>query len=73
MKRIWFVVNPISGTHDKAGIVARIPEYFPEDRFAVDIKYTEYSGHAAEIARMAVEQDVDIVVAVGGEDRKSVV
>ena len=67
MKRIWFVVNPISGTHDKAGIVARIPEYFPEDRFAVEIKYTEYSGHAAEIARKAVEQDVDIVVAVGGD------
>jgi YegS/Rv2252/BmrU family lipid kinase len=67
VKRIWFIVNPISGTQDKKGIVAKIPEYFPEDRFATEIKYTEYSGHAAKIASLAVEQDVDIVVAIGGD------
>ena len=67
MKKIWFIVNPISGTQDKSAIVAKIPEYFPESRFAVEIIYTKYSGHAAEIAHMAVEQNVDIVVAVGGD------
>ena len=67
MKKIWFIVNPISGTQDKSAIVAKIPEYFPETRFSVEIKYTKYSGHAAEIAHMAVEQNVDIVVAVGGD------
>lgn len=67
VKTIWFIVNPISGTQQKKKVVAKIPEYFPEDRFAVEIKYTEYAGHAAEIAREAVEKKVDIVVAVGGD------
>ncbi len=67
MKTIWFIVNPISGTQDKNNIVSKIPVYFPEDKFAVEIKYTKYSGHAAEIAGMAVSAGVDIVVAVGGD------
>lgn len=67
LKTIWFIVNPISGTHDKEKIIAKIPEYFPDTRFAIHIKYTEYAGHAAEIAREAVAEGVDIVVAVGGD------
>lgn len=67
LKTIWFIVNPISGTQDKEEIVAKIPEYFPESRFAVTIKYTEYSGHAAQIASQAVSENIDIVVAVGGD------
>lgn len=67
VKTIWFIVNPISGTQDKADIVAKIPDFFPENRFAVSIRYTKYSGHAAEIAREAVSENVDIVVAVGGD------
>ncbi len=64
---IWFIVNPISGTHNKAKIVSQIPEFFPEDGFRTEIKYTEYAGHAAEIAREAVANGVDIAVAVGGD------
>lgn len=67
LKTIWFIVNPISGTHDKEKIVAKIPEYFPESRFAIDIRYTKFAGHAAEIACEAVAKGVDIVVAVGGD------
>lgn len=69
MKRctIWFIVNPISGTGGKAGIIKSIPEYFSEDEFATEIVYTEYAGHAAEIARRAVAEQVDIAVAVGGD------
>lgn len=66
-KNIWFIINPISGTNQKEKVVLRIPEYFPPDRFNVNIKYTEYAGHAAEIASEAVKQCVDIVVAVGGD------
>lgn len=67
VKTIWFIVNPISGTDDKKRVIARIPEYFPESRFTVSIKYTEYAGHAAEIVRQAVQENVYIVVAVGGD------
>lgn len=67
VKTIWFIVNPISGTDNKKKVIAKIPEYFPEDRFTVSIIYTKYAGHAAEIAREAVQEGVDIVVAVGGD------
>ena len=67
MTTIWFIVNPISGTQDKGKIIAKIAEYFPEDRFLTTIKYTEYAGHASQIARDAVNEGVDIVVAVGGD------
>lgn len=64
---VWFIVNPISGTHGKEGIVRMIPGLFPEDTFDTEIRYTERAGHAAEIAREAVVRKVDVVVAVGGD------
>ncbi len=64
---IWFIVNPISGTRNKENIVKMIPEFFPEDRFRIEVKYTEYAGHAAVIAREAVADKIDIAVAVGGD------
>ncbi len=64
---IWFIVNPISGTRDKTDIIRMIPELFPEDKFQVEIRYTEHAGHAAEIAHEAKESGVDIAVAVGGD------
>ncbi|MBR0183283.1 MAG: YegS/Rv2252/BmrU family lipid kinase [Bacteroidaceae bacterium] len=66
-KKIWFIVNPISGTKSKAGIVAAIHKYMPPDRFDAEIRYTQRKGHAAQIAAEAIGQDVDIVVAVGGD------
>lgn len=67
VKTIWFIVNPISGTQDKDKIVAKIPKYFPDTHFSVEVKYTKHRGHAAEIAHEAVRQNIDIVVAVGGD------
>lgn len=69
MKRykIWFIVNPISGTSGKASIVKKIPEIFSDEEFATEIIYTEYAGHAAEIARKTVAENVDVAVAVGGD------
>ena len=64
---VWFIVNPISGTTDKSRIVNLIPDYMEAERFDVKIWYTEFRGHAAQIARQAVEEDVKVVVAVGGD------
>ena len=63
-KNVWFVVNPISGTSDKQRIVDLIPQYLPASDFRVRVCYTQYSGHAAEIAHAAVSGHVDVVVAV---------
>ncbi len=66
-RRVWFLVNPISGTEDKKRIVELIPQYMDMDKFEVKVCYTEYRGHAAVLAREAVSESVDVVVAVGGD------
>lgn len=67
MKKICFIVNPISGTTGKKNIVGLIPKYFNEPDFMAEIKYTERPGHATELAAVAAGEGYDIVVAVGGD------
>ncbi len=64
---VWFIVNPISGTTDKSRIVSMIPSYMDAERFDVKIWYTDFRGHAAQIARQAVDEKIHVVVAVGGD------
>jgi len=64
---VWFIVNPISGTTDKSRIVNLIPDYLDAKRFNVNVLYTEYRGHAAQYARQAVKEGIDVCVAVGGD------
>ena len=66
-QRILFIINPISGTTRKGNVVKAIERRIDTQRFAVEIRYTEYAGHAVEIARQAAEEGFDIVVAVGGD------
>ena len=66
-RRVRFIVNSISGTRGKDSIVKLIPEYLSADRFEYDMVFTERSGHAALLATKAVEEGIDIVVAVGGD------
>ena len=66
-KTVRFIVNPISGTRGKGSIISLIPEYLDAERFDYDIVYTERSGHAAQLAREAAEEGIDIAVAVGGD------
>ncbi len=65
--RVLFIVNPISGTNNKDGIIRAIPDYMDESRFDCEICRTDHRGHAAEIATRAVKENVDVVVAVGGD------
>ena len=65
--KVIFIINPISGTVGKGHIVGMVPQYLGDSRFEVDIKYTEHSGHAAELARQAASRAFDIAVAVGGD------
>ena len=67
MKRIVFIMNPISGTQNKAGIPELIENTLDHDQFEYEILMTDHAGHACELASKAKEQDVDIVVAIGGD------
>ena len=64
MKRITFIVNPISGGKDKRNVLAAIGRYLDLSLFRYEVLQTEKAGDATEMARACVS---DIVVAVGGD------
>lgn len=66
-KRIVFVVNPISGTQGKKAILKWIDERLDQSIYDYSIVKTEYAGHATQIAANAVQEKVDVVVAIGGD------
>ena len=66
-KKIYFIINPISGTQKKDLIIKDINRYLDNSRFDYEVKYTQYAGHAAAIAREAANAGLDIVVAIGGD------
>ena len=66
-RKITFILNPKSGTTSKAEVPALIEQILDKDLFDTEICFTEYRGHAAEIAKAKAKEGVDIVVAVGGD------
>ena len=64
---IRFVVNPVSGVGKQGIVPGIIKQQLDQFKYDDDIVYTEYAGHAKEIARAAVAERVDIVCAVGGD------
>ena len=64
---ITFIINPISGTNSKDEIPSLVSQTIDKDRFDVETVFTEYAGHAAEIASERAQLGRDIVVAVGGD------
>ena len=67
MKKITFILNPISGTPSKEEIPKLIEKTLDHDLYEPRIVFTEYAGHAAEIAREESKAGTDVVVAVGGD------
>lgn len=67
MKKITFIVNPISGTQGKDLILSLLKDKIDKDKYSWNVKYTERAGHAIEIAAQAAREKVDIVVAIGGD------
>ena len=66
-KKITFIINPISGTHAKDEIPRIVDAVLDKSRYDYRIVFTEYAGHASEIAQEEARIGTDIVVAVGGD------
>lgn len=66
-KKIAFIVNPISGTQTKGAIVKQVEELLDKEHYAPEIIYTEYAGHATEIAAAKAADGYFAAVAVGGD------
>ena len=66
-KKIAFIINPISGIFHKDKIPALIRKNLDLSIFEPEVVFTQYAGHAYEIAKEYADKGFDYVVAVGGD------
>ncbi|MCK5823190.1 MAG: diacylglycerol kinase family lipid kinase [Bacteroidales bacterium] len=66
MKKILFIINPVSGVGKQKNIEKRIEKYLDTTKFSYEIKYTKEAKHAIDISSDSADK-FDIVVAVGGD------
>ncbi len=66
-KEVLFIINPISGNNKRKNTRQLIENSIDKKKYKVTFKQTEYSKHATVIAKQAVDEDIDIIVAVGGD------
>lgn len=67
MRNIAFIINPISGTQSKKRLPKMITDTLDRDRWLPNIEFTEYPGHARELAAQYARMGFHAVVAVGGD------
>ena len=71
MKNIAFIINPISGSKETQSAKRKLPKLIMQlldsEQWLPNIAYTEYAGHATELARQYARMGFDAVVAVGGD------
>lgn len=68
MKRISFIVNPISGTlRRRKDVESLLEKHLDSSKFEYEVILTEYAGHAITLSKDARERGSDIIVAVGGD------
>ncbi|MBO4454521.1 MAG: diacylglycerol kinase family lipid kinase [Paludibacteraceae bacterium] len=71
MKNIAFIINPISGSKETQNNKRRLPklimQLLDDRQWLPNIAFTEYAGHATELASQYARMGFDAVVAVGGD------
>ena len=66
-KKTAIIVNPISGIGRQKKIEFLLKDNLNQDLFDYTVRYTEHIHHGTDLAREAVDQGFDCVVAVGGD------
>ncbi len=66
-KTALFIINPISGGKNKRNIPALIEKTMDNNLYDIDIQFTESAEHNLELAQNAINRNVDILAAVGGD------
>lgn len=66
-KKIVFIINPISGLQSKESVIQLIDDTIDATKYTWEIEYTQNAGHAVDISAEAAKNEIDIVVAVGGD------
>ena len=66
-RRIVFIVNPKAGTNLQKHIRNSIDNHLNHKKFEYGIWLTKKAGHASKLAKKAVKEGYEYVVAVGGD------
>ncbi|MDH6354034.1 diacylglycerol kinase (ATP) [Dysgonomonas sp. PH5-45] len=66
-KKVYAIINPVSGTSSKHSLPHHLAEELDAHRFELHIFITGYAGHGSEIAQLAIDNNVDYVIAAGGD------
>jgi diacylglycerol kinase (ATP) len=66
-EKIIFIINPISGGRNKSGFQKMILKNLDLKQYEPILEYTQYPGHANEIAQKAVQENIQKIIAVGGD------
>lgn len=67
MEKALLIINPISGGKLKGDVARKVMQRLRHRGILVDVRYTQYGGHASEIAKDAVNQDYSLVIVAGGD------
>lgn len=66
-RKLIFIVNPISGNHNKNNFPNLVDNYIDKNKYEYDIVYTERTNHATELTMKAIEDGFEYIAAVGGD------
>ena len=66
-KKIIFIVNPISGHHNKNHFPNLVESSIDKNKYDYTIVFTEYANHATELTMKAIEDGYEYIAAVGGD------
>ncbi len=67
MERYCLIANRTSGSGSAGAYIDRVKTMMEERGVDFAIRETQYPGHATELAKAAVEEGFDVIVAVGGD------
>lgn len=67
LKKIHFIINPISGRGNHTLTWQVIHEVLREELYEIDLSYSLYSKHAIILTQEALKNNPDVIVACGGD------
>ena len=67
MSAYHFIVNPVAGAGSAKGSFETIEALLKEQGVDYSVSYTQFAGHAKDLAREALLEDHGCIVAVGGD------
>lgn len=67
MKKVYFIVNPISGKGKHDITLDFVKTFFDESEYEITLAYSMQKRHAITLAQEAIALNMDIIVACGGD------